>query len=98
LAGGPVGKVREGDLLEIVVDRKGLLGSVDLVGEGDERFDAKEGARRLALRESRNDLAPHPELPDDTRLWAAMVQASGGVWAGCVYDADAIVAKLKQAN
>jgi putative YjhG/YagF family dehydratase len=98
LAGGPIGKVREGDVLEIVVDRKGLLGSVDLVGEGDERFDAEEGARRLALRERRNDLAPHPELPDDTRLWAALVQASGGVWAGCVYDADAIVARLKQAT
>jgi putative YjhG/YagF family dehydratase len=98
LAGGPIGKVREGDVLEIVVDRKGLLGSVDLVGEGEVRFGAEEGAGRLALRESRNDLAPHPELPDDTRLWAAMVQASGGVWAGCVYDADAIVTKLKRAN
>jgi xylonate dehydratase len=98
LAGGPIGKVREGDVLEIVVDRKGLVGSVDLVGEGEEQFSAEEGARRLALRESRNDLAPHPELPDDTRLWAALVQASGGVWAGCVYDADAIVARLGKTN
>ena len=26
-------------------------------------------------------------MTDDTRLWAALVQASGGVWGGCVYDA-----------
>jgi hypothetical protein len=67
---------------------------VDLVGEGDERFSAEEGALRLAARAPRADLAPHPDLPDDTRLWAALVQASGGIWAGCVYDADSIIARL----
>ena len=60
----------------------------------DERFSAEDGARRLAAREPRSDLAPHPALPDDTRLWAALVQASGGVWGGCVYDTDAIVDRL----
>jgi dihydroxyacid dehydratase/phosphogluconate dehydratase len=86
--------VREGDWIEIVVDRKSLHGTVDLVGEGDERFTAREGARRLAARDARSDLAPHPALPGDTRLWAALVQASGGVWGGCVYDTEAIVAQL----
>lgn len=94
LAGGPLGKVRDGDIIEIVVDRANLHGSINLVGEGDERFSAAEGERRLAQRASRSDLAPHPSLPDDTRIWAALTEASGGVWGGCVYDADAIVRKL----
>ena len=94
LAGGPIGRVLEGDLIEIVIDRMALHGTVNLVGEGEERFTPDEGARRLAARHPRPDLAPHPALPDDTRLWAALVQASGGVWAGCIYDTDAIVAQL----
>jgi xylonate dehydratase len=94
LAGGPIGRVREGDWIEIVVDRKALDGTVNLIGEGEERFSPEEGARRLREREPRADLAPHPALPEDTRLWAALVQASGGVWGGCVYDADAIVTQL----
>ncbi|HEY5381818.1 MAG TPA: YjhG/YagF family D-xylonate dehydratase [Acidobacteriaceae bacterium] len=96
LAGGPIGRVREGDWIEIVVDREALHGTVNLVGEGEERFTAEEGAKRLEAREPRSDLAPHPALPDDTRLWAALVNASGGVWGGCVYDADAIVAQLER--
>jgi dihydroxyacid dehydratase/phosphogluconate dehydratase len=96
LAGGPIGRVREGDWIEIVVDREALHGMVNLVGEGEERFTAEEGARRLQTREPRGDLAPHPALPSDTRLWAALVNASGGVWGGCVYDADAIVAQLRR--
>jgi putative YjhG/YagF family dehydratase len=94
LAGGPVGKLRDGDLIEITIDRERLEGSVNFIGSDGEEFDAEEGASRLAAREPRNDLAPDALLPDDTRLWAAMIQASGGVWAGCVYDVDAIVARL----
>jgi putative YjhG/YagF family dehydratase len=96
LVGGPIGRVRDGDLIEIVVDRGALHGTVDLIGEGEERFSAEEGGRRLAERTPRGDLAPHPALPDDTRLWAALVQASGGVWGGCVYDTDAIVRQLER--
>jgi dihydroxyacid dehydratase/phosphogluconate dehydratase len=99
LAGGPIGKVLEGDRIEIVVDRGKLVGSVALVGEsegeGERAFGAEEGARVLAARPARGDLRPHPALPDDTRLWAALVHASGGVWGGCVYDAEAIVARLE---
>ena len=98
LAGGPIGRVREGDVIEIRVDRETLHGAVHLVGEASERgttlFSAEEGARRLEVRPPRADLAPHPAIPEDTRLWAALVQASGGVWGGCVYDTDAIVAQL----
>ncbi|MGC2498775.1 MAG: dihydroxy-acid dehydratase, partial [Acidobacteriaceae bacterium] len=95
LAGGAVGRLREGDVVAIRIDRGTLSASVDLVGEGAEEFGAEEGARRLAARRSREDLRPHPELPDDTRLWAALVEASGGIWGGCVYDVDAITSKLK---
>jgi xylonate dehydratase len=95
LAGGPIGKVIEGDQIEIVIDREKLTGSVHLVGDAENLFGAEEGERRLAQRKPRLDLAPHPALPDDTRLWAALVQASGGVWGGCVYDTDRIVAQLE---
>jgi putative YjhG/YagF family dehydratase len=95
LAGGPIGKVRDGDRIEIIVDRKTLAGSVHLLGEAGEIFGADEGTRRLARREPRADLARHPDLPDDTRLWAALVQASGGIWGGCVYDADRIISRLE---
>jgi dihydroxyacid dehydratase/phosphogluconate dehydratase len=94
LAGGSVGKIIDGDMIEIVIDRIKLEGSVNFVGEAAERFDAEEGSRRLARRPLRTDLAPEPGLPDDTRLWAALVHASGGVWGGCVYDPDAIIRAL----
>lgn len=94
LSGGPIGKVQEGDLIEIVIDRGNLTGSVHLVGDAGGEFTADEGARILAQRDPRRDLKPHPALPDDTRLWAALVTASGGVWGGCVYDTDKIVAAL----
>ena len=94
LAGGPIGKVLDGDLIEIVVDRRNLEGSVNLVGHGTEVFGAAEGDRRLAVRPPRPDLAPDPALPPETRLWAALQQASGGTWGGCVYDPDAILRAL----
>jgi len=96
LAGGPIGKVRDGDQIEIVIDRAALTGTVHLVGESGETFGAEEGARRLASRSLREDLHPDPDLPDDTRLWAALIQASGGVWGGCVYDADQIISRLEK--
>jgi putative YjhG/YagF family dehydratase len=95
LAGGPIGKVRDGDRIEIAIDRAALTGSVDLVGEGEEIFGAEEGTRRLAQRSARDDLHPDPDLPEDTRLWAALVEASGGVWGGCVYDAEQIIFRLE---
>ena len=94
LAGGPIGKVLDGDLIRICIDRNRNEGSVDLVGEGGFRFTTEEGARVLASRPMRTDLAPNPALPEDTRLWAALQLASGGTWAGCVYDAERIVARL----
>ena len=64
------------------------------MGDGDTLFGAEEGARVLESRVPRPDLAADPDLPDDTRLWAALQNASGGTWGGCVYDVDAILARL----
>lgn len=96
LAGGPIGKILDGDLIQIIIDRNLLEGSVDLVGQGGKTFSPQEGAKILAARAPRPDLAADPQLPDDTRLWAALQAASGGTWGGCVYDADAIAGKLMQ--
>jgi dihydroxyacid dehydratase/phosphogluconate dehydratase len=96
LAGGPIGKLRDGDRIAIEIDRVNLRGTVDLVGEDGREFDAEEGARVLAARPPREDLAPDPELPADTRLWALLQNVSGGTWGGCVYDVDAIERALKR--
>jgi putative YjhG/YagF family dehydratase len=95
LAGGPIGKVRDGDRIQIVIDRNRLEGSIDLVGEGERVFGAEEGTRMLARRPLRPDLQPDPDLPADTRLWAALQRVSGGTWGGCVYDVEAILQRLR---
>ena len=95
LAGGPIGKLQDGDTIRIVIDRVRNAGSVDLVGEGERRFTPEEGAKILSQRAMRSDLVANAKLPDDTRLWAALQAAGGGTWAGCVYDVDRIVELLE---
>ena len=90
LAGGPIGNLRDGDLIEIIVDRNTLHGSLNFVGEADRRFSAEEGAKLLAAREPAQPLLPDPQLPDDTKIWALLQQLGGGTWGGCVYDVDAL--------
>ncbi len=94
LAGGPIGKLLDGDIIRVRIDCRRLEGSVDLIGAAGERFTAERGGEVLAQRASRPDLKPNPELPADTRLWAALQLASGGSWAGCVYDAGKIIGAL----
>jgi len=96
LAGGPIGKVRDGDVIAITVDRVTLEGRVDVVEAGGIACTPDEGATLLAARAPHPALVPHPQLPDDTRLWAALQRVSGGTWAGCVYDVDRIIAALEQ--
>jgi dihydroxyacid dehydratase/phosphogluconate dehydratase len=98
LAGGPIGRLTDGDVVEIVIDLHNLEGSIDLVGHGDQTFDADEGARILSERVPHPDLAPDPNLPEDTRLWAALQNVGGGTWGGCVYDVDAIVDALNRSG
>lgn len=98
LAGGPIGKLRDGDWLRINVDRNTLIGTVNLIGEREKRFSPEVGADVLRSRTKHPDLAPHPLLPDDTRLWAALQQLSGGTWGGCVYDTEKILETIGSMN
>jgi xylonate dehydratase len=92
LAGGPLGKVREGDVIQITIDRVKLEGTVNLLVDGS----AEAGARELEKRAPREDLAPDAALPRESRLWAALQDVSGGTWGGCVFDVDAILARLRK--
>jgi hypothetical protein len=78
-------------MIEIVVDRQKLTGTVNLVGEAGAVVSADEGSQILIKRDLRPDLAPDPSLPSDTSLWAALQDVSGGPWGGAVYDCDAIL-------
>lgn len=95
LDGGPIGRVRDDDLIEIEIDRATLVGSVNLVGEKGQRLDPEECVRLLEKRDPHPKLTPHKGLPTDTRLWAALQRASGGTWNGCVYDVDRIVEMIE---
>lgn len=94
LAGGPIAKVRDGDIIEIVVNCRTLEGHVNFVtgnSEPDQNAD-----QVLASRSPHPDLRVDPNMPEDTRLWAALQQAGGGTWGGCVYDVDQIIEKLNK--
>ncbi len=84
LAGGPIGKLRDGDPIRIRIDTRTLEGTADFVGNLEE----------FLARRTHPELSPDPRLPDDTRLWAALQNASGGSWGGCVYDVDEILRRL----
>jgi dihydroxyacid dehydratase/phosphogluconate dehydratase len=94
---GPIGRVQDDDVIEIAIDRNTLIGSVNVVGVAGVTLDPEECEALLRTRPRHPGLAPHERLPDDSRLWAALQRASGGTWAGCVYDVDRIVAALDAA-
>jgi xylonate dehydratase len=112
LAGGPIGKLRDGDLIRIMIDRNQLKGTIDFIGtsnslspggrgqgEGDfNQLTPDEAVHELTSRPTPSQLQPDPRLPDDTRLWAALQFASGGTWGGCVYDANRIIDLLTAAK
>ena len=91
LAGGPIGKLRDGDLIEIFVNQQTQEASIDFIGDDASRLSREEGTRTLAARAPRPDLAADEKLPDDTRIWAVLQDASGGTWGGAVFDAESIV-------
>jgi putative YjhG/YagF family dehydratase len=95
LAGGPIGKLRDGDEIEIIIDRNQLTGSINLIGVGGKRLSSTETEALLMSRSIHPQVRPDVNLPDDTRLWAALQQASGGTWGGCVYDVDRIIEMLE---
>jgi dihydroxyacid dehydratase/phosphogluconate dehydratase len=84
LSGGPVGKLRDGDVIRIRLDRAKLQGTIETVD-----------AALLDRRPLREDLRPDPNLPAATRLWAALQQSGGGTWGGCVYDVQRIIERLE---
>ena len=94
LAGGPIGKLRDGDRIRLFIDREAMSGTIDCVGTEGRAMTEDEAAEMLAGRDRHPELAAHPELPDDTKLWAVLQAASGGTWGGCVYDAEAIAARV----
>lgn len=97
LAGGPIGKIIDGDIIRIEIDTKALTGQVNVVGEAgcsESDLSPERGAHMLSHRPARSDLAPQTNLPDDTRLWAALQNLSGGTWGGAVYDVQKIIEKL----
>ena len=94
LAGGPIGRLRDGDRVRVVVDRTRLDGTIDLVTTDASGTDVPADDL-LASRTMHPDIAPDPDLPPATRLWAALQNASGGAWGGCVYDVDEIVERLE---
>lgn len=96
LDGGPIGKLRDGDLIEIIIDTCNLTGSLNFVGSPAQRITPEEGAKVLAERTPEKPLHCDPKMPSDTRLWAMLQRAGGGTWAGCVYDVDKIAAALGQ--
>ena len=95
LAGGPIGRLADGDIIEIEIDRERGSGTLNLVGAADRDLGPGDADRLLAERSPHPGLRSHPNLPDDTRLWAALQQVSGGAWAGCVYDVDRIVSVIE---
>lgn len=94
LADGPIGKLRDGDVIEIIVDRNKLIGSVNFIGTEDQQITLEEATRILNERDVHPELKANPNLPDDTRLWAALQAVSGGTWAGNIYDTDRIIEAL----
>ncbi|MGY4691623.1 YjhG/YagF family D-xylonate dehydratase [Salibacterium sp. K-3] len=95
LAGGPIGKLRDGDVVDIYVDTRKLEGHLHFVGTEDHELSVEQGEAELKQRTAHPGLKPHDDLPDDTRLWAALQEVSGGIWGGSVYDTDRIVEVLE---
>lgn len=95
LEDGPIGRLRDGDLIEIEIDTVGLVGSINFVGDESRPLTPAEGAAVLAARQPAVPLRADERIPDETRLWAMLQRAGGGTWAGCVYDTDAIIELLQ---
>lgn len=95
LAGGPIGKLRDGDVIEVQIDTVSLEGHLNFVGTVEAPLTPEEGVAVLKHREQNPDIEAAAGLPDDTRLWAALQNVSGGTWKGSIYDVDKIIEVLK---
>ena len=95
LAGGPIGKLRDGDIIDIEIDQVNLTGSVNFIGTIEAELSPQEAEAILESRQMNEALKPNPKLNNDTRLWAILQEASGGTWGGCAYDVDRIETVIK---
>ena len=95
MAGGPIGKLEEDDLIRIEINRKTLEGKIDFIGSVEKTVSPDEGGRILASRKSHPGLSPDPRMPADSRLWAALQNVGGGTWGGCIYEVDEIIRRLE---
>lgn len=95
LSGGPIGKLRDGDVVEIIVDTVHLEGRLNFIGSEEHPLSYEDGARVLDQRPMHEGVGPDADLPADTRLWAALQEVSGGTWRGNVYDVERIISVLE---
>ncbi|MCP4296890.1 MAG: hypothetical protein GY786_14910 [Proteobacteria bacterium] len=93
MVGGPYGRVRDGDIIDIYLNRKKPEGSINIMGDSSialENADIELGNSILEKRSPREDLAAHPDMPKSVRLWSILQESGGGIWGGCVNDVDSI--------
>ena len=87
--------MKDGDQIEIIIDRVNLEGSVNLIGDASGSMSPDEATALLNGRPPHRELKVDPKMPADTRLWAALQQVGGGTWGGCIYDVQRIVETLE---
>ena len=94
LAGGPIGKIVDNDLIQLALATKNLGGSINFVGSIEEKLDFQKAENILNERNPNEKLEADPRLHADTKLWAALQNISGGTWGGCVFDTEKIIKTL----
>jgi putative YjhG/YagF family dehydratase len=94
LANGPIGRIEDEDLIEIIIDTKLLSGSINFVGTEKKKLSPDQASEVLNSRSSNPQLDCDPRLHADTKLWAALQNISGGTWGGCVFDTEKIIQTL----
>ncbi len=95
LANGPIGRIEDEDLIEIIIDTRLLSGSINFVGTEKKKLSPDQASEVLFSRSSNPQLDCDPRLHADTKLWAALQNVSGGTWGGCVFDTEKIIQTLK---
>ena len=95
LANGPIGRIEDEDLIEIIIDTRLLSGSINFVGTEKKKLSPDQASEVLNSRSSNPQLNCDPRLHADTKLWAALQNVSGGTWGGCVFDTEKIIQTLE---
>ena len=95
LANGPIGRIEDEDLIEIIIDTRLLSGSINFVGTGKKKLSPVQASEVLNSRSRNPQLDCDPRLHADTKLWAALQNVSGGSWGGSVFDTEKIIQTLE---